>query len=296
MSSAPTGPSGWNIASAWRALVACAVLGLLAGCGATLVYPRLDTLAEYYFQDLVSLDEAQSQQLSRTLSANLEWHRSSELAKYASFLRGLAGSIEDGIDGTEWLQATRQTEQYWRDIFAQAAPGYIAVATTLTDAQVAELLGNLEKRDEETWRESAERTPDEQRARREKSVRRALERFTGPLTAGQRAMVRDYAGRARPMMREWRDNRRVWREALGAALAERRSGGTDFGQRMTQLIARPDELWTPEYRAAVEARRSALVGLLADIDATLTEKQRGAAQRELLSLASEMQDLARGRG
>ena len=91
MSSAPTGPSGWSIASAWRALVACAVLGLLSGCGATLVYPRLDTLAEYYFQDLVSLDKAQAQQLSRTLSANLEWHRSSELAKYASFLRGLAG-------------------------------------------------------------------------------------------------------------------------------------------------------------------------------------------------------------
>ncbi len=289
-------PSGWNIARAWRALFACIVLGLLAGCGATLIYPRLDTLAAYYFQDLVSLDDVQSQQLSRALSANLEWHRSSELGKYASFLRGLAGSIEEGVDGTEWLRATRQTEEYWRDIFAQAAPGYIAVASTLTDLQVDELLGNLEKQDEETWREFAERTPDEQRTRREKSVRRALERFTGPLTAGQRAMVSDYAARARPMMREWRDNRRIWREALGAALAERNSGGARFEQRMTQLIARPDELWTPEYRAAVEGRRTALVGLLADLDASLTDKQRGSAQRELLSLASEIQDLAGGHG
>lgn len=282
--------------NAWRASLACVVLVLLAGCGATLVYPRLDTIASYYFQDLVTLDDAQSEQLERTLTANLEWHRSSELGKYAAFLRGLAGSIEEGVDGAEWLQATRQTEDYWRDIFAQAAPGYIAVARTLTDAQVEELLGNLEKRDEETWREFAERTTDEQRARREKSVRRALERFTGPLTAGQRAMVRDYAARARPMMREWRDNRRVWREALGAALAERTSGGARFEQRMTQLIARPDDLWTPEYRAAVEGRRVALVGLLADLDVTLTEKQRGAAQRELLSLASEIQGLAGGRG
>lgn len=279
-----------------RALVACALLGLVAGCGASLIYPRLDTLAAYYFNDLVSLDDAQSEQLSLALSANLEWHRSSELGKYASFLRGLAGSMEQGVDGTEWLQATRQTEEYWRDIFAQAAPGYIAVAGTLTDTQVDELLGNLEKRDEETWRDFAERTPEEQRTRREKSVRRALERFTGPLTASQRTMVRDYATRARPMMSEWRDNRRVWREALGAALAERHSGGTRFEERMTQLIARPDELWTPEYRAAVDGRRAALVGLLADLDAALTDKQRRAAQRELLTLAGEIQDLASGRG
>ena len=296
MSTASTRPSGRTIARFWRALSACAVLVLLAGCGATLIYPRLDTLAAYYFRDLVSLDEAQSLQLSRALSANLEWHRSSELDKYASFLRGLAGSIEEGVDGTEWLRATRQTEQYWRDIFAQAAPGYIAVASTLTDAQVDELLANLEKRDEETWREFAERTPDQQRARREKSVRRTLERFTGSLTAAQRAMVRDYAARSRPLMIEWRENRRVWREALGAALAERHSGGARFEERMTQLIARPDELWTPAYRSALEVRRTALVGLLADLDTTLTDKQRGAARRELLSLASEIQDLARGSG
>jgi hypothetical protein len=291
-----TRPTGRTFVRAWRALVACAVLALLAGCGASLIYPRLDTLAAYYFRDLVSLDDTQSEQLSQALSANLEWHRSSELGKYATFLRSLAGSIEEGVDGTEWLQASRQTEQYWRDIFAQAAPGYIAVASTLTDAQVEELLGNLEQRDEETWREFAERTPDQQRARREKTVRRALERFTGPLTAGQRAMVRDYAASARPIMREWRDNRRVWREALGAALEDRHSGGASFEQRMTQLIARPDELWTPEYRAAMEGRRTKLIGLLADLDATLTDKQRGAARREFLSLASEVQDLARGRG
>src|SRR5512139_3072181 len=68
---------GFPSAGAWRALIACAVLTLLAGCGATLLYPRLDTLVAFYLQDLVSLDDAQSEQLSRTLSRHLEWHRSS---------------------------------------------------------------------------------------------------------------------------------------------------------------------------------------------------------------------------
>jgi hypothetical protein len=65
---------------------------------------------------------------------------------------------------------------------------------------------------------------------------------------------------------------------------------------MMQIIARPDDLWTPEYRAAIEASRKSLVGLLADIDATLTDGQRDRARSELLALASEIQGLARARG
>ena len=199
------------------------------------------------------------------------------------------------MDRETWQQASRQTEEYWRDIFAQAAPGYIAVAATLTDRQVAELMRNLEDNDEETWSEFAERTPQERRVRREKSITKTLQRFTGPLTPAQRAMVEEYSARARPFMAEWRENRRIWRDALAAALADRHSG-EQFTARMTQLIARPDDLWTPQYRMAIDARRAALIDLLTDLDATLTPKQRGAARRELASLADEVQGLARVRG
>jgi hypothetical protein len=46
----------------------------------------------------------------------------------------------------------------------------------------------------------------------------------------------------------------------------------------------------------VEASRVALVGLLADLDATLTDAQRDRARTELIALAGEIQGLARGRG
>jgi hypothetical protein len=291
----PTTIQAWRMPRLLRAASACLLLALLAGCGASLIYPRLDSIVAFYFQDLVSLDDAQSEQLSRTLSANLAWHRQSELRKYSDFLRDLSGSLEQGIDDSAWLRASRQTEQYWRDIFEQAAPGYIAVARTLTDEQVAELMRNLERKDEDKWREFSRRTPEERRARREKAVARTLERFTGPLTQQQRALVRDYSVATRSFMPEWRENRRIWRDALAAALAER-SSADRFDQRMTQLIARPDDLWTPQYRSAINASRGALVGLLADIDATLTGKQRAHARRELLALASEIQGLARGSG
>ncbi len=267
----------------------------LAGCGLNLLYPRLDSVVGFYLQDLVTLDDAQAEALSQTLAGNLEWHRRSELVRYASFLRDVAGEVEAGAGREDWLAASRRTEEYWRDIFEQAAPGYTSLARTFSAAQVDELLANLAREDEKTWQEFVERTPVQRDARREKTLARALERFTGPLTPAQRAAVRAHVASLPPFMAEWRANRRIWREALAGALAQR-AEGEEFERRMFILIARPDDLWTPQYRAAVERRREALAVLMADIDAKLTPQQRAAARRQFLALADEVQGLAARRG
>lgn len=273
---------------------ALAMFGL-AGCGLGLVYPRLDTVVGFYLEGLVTLEPEQSAELKRILAGNLEWHRRSELGDYSTFLREVAATIGRGSGREDWLAATRRTEQYWREVFEQAAPGYTRLAATFTDAQVRELLESLERADAKERREYASRSPAERDVRREKSMRRAIERFTGPLTAGQRELLRKHVAASPSFVPEWLENRRVWREALADAL-EHRGDGSAFAARMQVLVARPDELWTPEYRAAVERRRDGLVDLMAGLDATLTPAQRAAAQRELLALADEVQDLARRRG
>src|SRR5512134_3359827 len=139
----------------WLA-VATLALGL-AGCGLGLVYPRLDSVVGFYVEGLVTLDKAQSAALKRTLASNLEWHRQSELERYAAFLRDMAETVQAGASREAWLGASRQTEQYWREIFAQAAPGYAALAASFSEAQVAELLENLEREDEEAWQDFANR-------------------------------------------------------------------------------------------------------------------------------------------
>jgi len=273
-----------------RGVVVAALLAL-AGCGLGFVYPRLDTIVAYYVEGFVTLDDAQSEKLDRLLTESLARHRASEPERYASFLRTLAGSVGQEAGAETWQQAVQQTDAFWRDIGAELAPGAGDIGRTLTDEQVAELLANLEKRDEEEWRELADLTPAQQLERRQKRVRRTLERFTGRLDARQRALVDDHAAGAGSLMAEWHDNRRAWREGLAAALAVRRSG-EEFTRRMTILVARPDELWTPEYRAAVERRRAEAIELLAALDATLTPRQRDSARRRLTSLADELARLA----
>ena len=53
------------------------------------MYNRLDTLAAWYVGNLVSLDDQQRSNLRAWLAQTLEWHRESELGRYAQFLREL---------------------------------------------------------------------------------------------------------------------------------------------------------------------------------------------------------------
>jgi hypothetical protein len=279
-----------------RLLLAALLLTGLAGCGATLVYPRLDSLVGFYLRGLVSLDGSQSASLARTLERNLEWHRSEELERYEAFLQGMASQVRAGLtrDGLE--DAAQQAEVYWRRIFEQAAPGYTELAATLSDRQVRELLASLQRADEKTWREYSGRTSEERYAQRGKSLRKNIERMTGPLNPQQLQLIHDYAWTARPFMFEWRENRRLWREELAATLRVRSGPRAAFAERMRVLIAEPDRLWTPEYGKAIATSRADFLDLVVQLDATLTPQQRVVTQERLLALAKEVRDLAQQRG
>jgi len=279
-----------------RFLLAVLLLSGLAGCGASLVYPRLDSLVGLYVRGLVSLDGSQSASLARTLERNLDWHRSEELERYEAFLQGLASQVRAGLTRASLEDAAQQAEVYWRRIFEQAAPGYTALAATLSDRQVRELLESLQQADEKTWREYSGRTSEDRYAQREKSLRKNIERMTGPLNPQQRQLIHDYAWTARPFMFEWRENRRLWREELAATLRVRSGPRAAFAERMRVLVAEPDRLWTAEYRKAIDASRSDLLDLVVQLDALLTPQQRVVTQERLLALAKEVRDLAQERG
>lgn len=283
-------------AAAWRRLRVLAVAGLatfLAGCTMLgLVYNRLDSLVGFYIEGLVDLTPEQSAQLEGTLAGNLQWHRESELQRYADFLRELAGTVDAGLERVRMLEASRRAEAYWRDIFVQAAPGYSALALTFTDAQVEQLIAGFAREDDEEYEEYADRSAVQRATQREKSVRKFLERFTGPLSAPQRALVREYVARTPSTMEEWRVTRQRWRASLEETLRTR-AETPEFHARMLQLIARPDDLWTPQFRIAVAASRDSFSALVVELDATLTPAQRAATKRELIALASQVEKLLR---
>ena len=219
----------------WRWALIALLAAALGGCGLGLVYPRLDTLGTWYVEGLVSLDDTQSTELERMLAARLDWHRDSELVRYATFLRGMSDSVQRRTDAGTWRDAARQAEVFWRDLGAGLAPVAVALGPTLTDEQVDELLRSLAEQDDEEWEEYTDRTPEQRIERRQKSWRRGIERYTGRLDASQRALVDARAAASSSAIPEWREYRRAWRDELASTLRVR-GDAAQFDPRITRLF------------------------------------------------------------
>jgi hypothetical protein len=176
-----------------------------AGCGASLVSASYaDRLLH---QRLVSLDDNQSAQLAilrTTCNA-----RRAELGRYEVSLRRLAAQVRAGLTAAELHAAAEQAEEYWRNIFEQAAPGYTALAATLSDDQVRELLGSLHEADEK-WREYSEHG---RLARGNAKSMRERGAHDGQAAATAVALIHEYAINARRSS-EWHENQRIWHDNL----------------------------------------------------------------------------------
>lgn len=275
-------------------LVLVALLLGLSGC-ARFVYTRLDTLAIWYFDGLVSLDSDQRTDLRSWLQQTLEWHRQSELARYAQFLRELAGSVSQPADREQHLRAMQRAEMFGTDLVAKVAPDAARLLMRLSPAQVNEFLANLDER-------AAERAEDDLDAiaagswyaKRAKDTEKQLKRWTGQITAEQKLLLRQAARELQPTTAEWLASQSRWRAALGDALL---SGDTpeNVERRILELLHQPNTQWTPEYQAKSFQNREHFLRLVQALDASLVSAQRARLRRELNELAVQLEALTEAR-
>jgi hypothetical protein len=266
------------------------LLVLSAGC-TKLVYNRLDTLAGWFLEGLVSLDESQRADLRALLEQTLEWHRQSELTRYAGFIRDLAAAAEQPGDRGDYERAEQQVEQFGKTLIDKAAPAAAQLLMSLTPAQVSELQASLEEKSGERSakdrRAIARGTWHEQRAR---DLQKQLQRWTGAVTADQKLLVAEASVQFEPTLNDWLASQRRWRAALRSALDERGSPAV-ARKRILQLLHEPGSEWTAEYQSKSERNHQRMLSLLQSLDASLTSSQREQLQRELLRLAEQLEAL-----
>jgi Family of unknown function (DUF6279) len=289
--------AGNNLAGTLRRRLAIAVALLLSasvlgGCGPRLLYDRLDTVAGWYLGGLVTLDADQRVSLKRWLSHSLEWHRGSQLERYARFLRDFSDALAGPGDYATYDRARRQVETLWRDFVTGVLPEAGQLLASLRPQQVEELIASLEEEDARDQRKYERSRESERLARRQKSLLEAVEKWTGDLTAQQRVIVTAAAGDLIPLHAAWLDNRAAWRHELRAALAPP-GGGVDIDD-LERLLVEPDRAWTAEYRQGLEHNRRRILEMLVDVDATLSARQRDTMRTRLKDLAADIETMARG--
>lgn len=274
-----------------RGVTLAALLWLVAGCSSQFLYNRLDALAYVYVKTQVSLEDLQSQQLRNSLRAFHDWHRGSELPRYASFAQGLARDAARPLGRARIDAARLELEALWRDAVARGADDAARFLAGLSPAQRSEFFTSLGADDAELREEYCE-TPLAKRQRRQfEDVVELAEDWVGSLTAAQREQLRLRLAALQPTGCRWVESRIRVRTAF-RELAERGTADPDYYEKMRRLMQNPEERWDPAYRAAFAANRDAFIDMLAELDASLTTRQRAQLSAKFAGYARDFRSWA----
>lgn len=256
-------------------------------------YNRLDTLAAWYIQDLVSLDDSQRSDLRSWLESTLQWHRSSELARYAKFLRELASTAAHPGNASTYKSIETQVEQFGSRLVEQAAPDAARLLMELSPQQLTEFENNLAEKSRERNEESLKALADGKwHEKRAQDIEKQLKRWTGSITKEQHLLIAEESKRFDTTSADWLESQGRWRKAMFGALRERFTAGQSpaaVEERILALLRTPESQWTRAYQTKAEQNREQSLEVLRAIDASLTPEQRSHLQGELTKLAKQLE-------
>jgi hypothetical protein len=275
-------------------LLLLVLAGTLAGC-TNFFYNRLDTLAAWYVQDLVSLDDSQRSDLRTWLNETLQWHRRSELIRYAKFLRELAATSARPGNASTYKSVEDQVEGFGARLIEQAAPDAARLMMNLTPEQIDELEANLaEKARERNEKNLAAQAEGKWHAKRARDIEKQLKRWTGAVTKEQKQLIAQLSTQFQSTTTDWLESQERWRHAMFGALRERFTAGQSpavVEERILTLLRTPEAQWTRAYQAKATQNREQSLTVLGAIDASLTAAQRAHLQRELIQLAEQLEGM-----
>lgn len=276
----------WSHLKSLLLLIALSVL--LSACSRIgLVYSNLDWLIPWRLNDYLSLNHTQKTWFKPRLQTHLQWHCSNELALYIDWLQRTEGLLEQAQPSTAQLAAQlAELDLALKRIMDEITPTAIVLLRSLNPGQVAELYAALDadnREDRQVFLEPPLATQISQRATR---MHKRLRPWFGRLSDAQQARIAQWAQAAGEQNRRWLDNRMHWQTEFRAAVEARRSA--DFPARLTRLLQQRESLQDARYRAAYSRSRQALAELFSDLLANADRKQRERLTARLRDLRRDL--------
>lgn len=272
------------------------LLLILGGCssGTRLAYNHLDRLVAWQLSDYVTLDAAQNSEFDRSFQSLWDWHRATQLPRYATDLREMAATVARGTPDTESVAAALAKIERHGDVLGQKIGAALGtLIPMLDDAQVAGLIARQRKDIDREERKLAAESPEARHQRYRKKIADFFDDWIGDLNESQKAIVErawttGFATLPTVAQRyQWRleDLRR-----LEALLAQRRSA--DFAERLRQFGDDDPQRAESEQGRSDAAARVRQRQLTLDVLTRLDAAQRRRLTTRLIELAEDCEALA----
>lgn len=273
-----------------RAILLCAAL-LLSGCSAVeFAYNNADAWLGWRASHYLDLNDEQARDYDGRVASFLAWHRAEALPVYAQLAEEAGARLARGASRGDMIWGYDAIRAQARVGLRQAGTAAGDFLDRLAPAQIDHLERRLADDNRRYARLWLAGTPEERRQQRLQRLQHTLEDWLGELSDAQRERVRRFNDAA-PLNAELRDRERRKQQAeLLAMLRARKSGGV-----LGEWAAHWDRGREPAFAEANRAYLEGLFSMLADLERTLSERQRAHVVARLREYARDFKTLAAAR-
>jgi hypothetical protein len=264
---------------------------LLSACNTSeFLYNRADWLIARQVGNYVDMTSTQRQRLDGLLDELLNWHRASEIPRYADYLDNLRADVAGDLSAEHIERRLDEGYVLWQRLMREVKPGMLDLLQSLHGGQVEQLLANV---DAEQRRPEVDPHDDQAVAReRAENFERSLRRWLGRLNDEQRHLVKQWAAAQHNTYPLAIEHQRQWRDRLAEAL-ERRHHREALAEAVDELFLNPGDLWSEEYRRQLAENRRRTAELLAELHGRLEDHQQRRLLRRLEGYRDDFERIAR---
>ncbi len=257
------------------------------------LYNRLDDRIRSEFHKLGDFNDEQTAAFEEALSTFHVWHRQSELPRYASLLKEIAGSIaQPGATTASDVKSWMQTAEAYSLKARQCYPANFMADTvrTLSDEQLIRIERRFHSERRKNRERYASRTPEERVEFRLERLDKWLGRIQIDLNTQQRRMLRDSLEKQISLRQQYytlsdRWNRRLFNLA-------RQQEIENYESRLEDHM---DTLWSlleSNYPKQWQANRDLWQNTVLDLVGSLSQGQRRQASQWLSAMGNTLQTIS----
>lgn len=273
-------------------LAACssATLTRMAYNNAALAYANLAPMLTWMVDDYVDLDNGREDWVRARMDRVLAWHRAEELPRYRALLESILAKSHAPFRAEDIAAKQAEIRAGYHRVLDHVIPDTAEFLSSLDSGEVAQMQRKFEEDNRRYVKESVRGTPDERVDRRVKRFIGHMEGWVGPLEASQRALVHERYHQLTDLSEELLGERR-FRQGETLALVKARSSRAQIDASLRRLFIQTDSWRRPEYRQKLRERDLKMQTMIADLSATLSERQRAALQKRIRGLLHDIDGL-----
>lgn len=256
-----------------KAVIVIALIATVAACSFKTVYNQLDYLIPEYIEGVVTLDDVLEEKLEDRTLVLLQWHRSTQLKQYASWLQSLQQDVNAQLTEQQLDKRISEMDGFWSVFLIKLNDEMAYLLPLLDEKQQDELNVYLEDSNEEFREEFIELDDDDRVEDYAERMIDTYESWIGELTDQQVLAIEQSAAQLISSAELRLQHRIRWQLGIKAILAKDDTT-YDKRERLRAFLAGFEQDNDPVLKETTEKNRRIILSLTVEIANSMTQDQK----------------------